>query len=458
MAQTLLQKILSRQAGHPEQESGDLIRIKPELLLASNESINRIIQKFYDSGMKSVTYPEKVILINNASPVDSVHQSSETSRFQEFVYHHQIKTYYELGRSGCPSNVVINNGHIVPGMLTVSSESQFSELGVLGCLPVLASENEMALSLATGEIWIQIPGSARFTLSGKLGSWSTGTDVGLYILKNYDLPDDPRCVMEFSGEGISELPLHERFNLVRVLSSYGYDYVLFEADTEVLEYLNQRTDKKAYFSQADSDAEYMKEYEVNLTAVKPMIAVAVEGQETQIVPADNLKDKPVHKVMAGATGAGRYEDFQIALKLMRYNPVHKNVQMMIMPSDHLVFSDLINNGLAGIFLDLGCEIYPASFFKVLKDGLGIYTKVVNVMTTSPVLFQTARNTEGHHIYLGSILTSFASAVNGSIIHPKALEMKLRKSGAQEDKQNDTHPDYGHKHETNDDNENKKQDV
>lgn len=446
MAQTLIQKILSRQTGHTDQHSGDLVRIQPELLLASNESIKSVIRKFYHSGMKTVTCADKVVLVNNASPVESVHQSNDTSRLQEFAHHHQIKTYYELGRSGCPSNVVINHGHIVPGMLTVSAERQFSELGVMGSLPVLASEHEMALSLATGGLWIQVPPSARFRFSGSLGSWTTGTDIGLHILKNYDLPDNHKCVLEFSGEGISELPLHERFNLANVLAAYGYELILFEADNEVLEYLNQRTDKEAFFDRADEKAEYVKDYEINLAAVTPMLAVSIEGKELQIVPVDEMNDHPVNKVIAGANGAGRYEDFQIGLKLTRYNLVNPAVQMMVMPSDTMIYSDLINNGIAGIFLDLGCEIYPASFFKVLKEGLGVYTKVVNVMTTSPTLFQSACNTEGHHVYLGSILTNFAAAVNGSIIHPKALEMKLHKAATH------THDDS----ETGHDNE--KQDI
>lgn len=429
MPQTLIQKILSRKTGHTDQHAGDLIRIQPELLLASNDSINSVIRKFYQSGMKTIPCPEKVILVNNASPVESVHQSRDTLHLQEFVHHHQIQTYYELGRSGCPSNVVINQGHIVPGLLTVSAESHFAELGVMGAFPVLASDHEMALSLATGELWIQVPPSARFRFSGTLGNWVTGTDIGLHILKNYELPDNRKCVLEFSGEGLAELPLHERFNLANVLAAFGYNYILFEADTEVLEYLNQRTDQEAFFDQPDEKADYVKDNEINLTAVSPMIALAIDGKETQILPVDSLAHEPVHKIMAGAQGAGRFEDFQIGLKLTRYNPVNPAVQMMIMPSDTMVYSDLINNGLAGIFLDLGCEIYPSSFFKVLKEGLGIFTKVVHVMTTSPALFQSACHTEGHHVYLGSILTNFAAAVNGSIIHPKALEMKLHKAAS-----------------------------
>ncbi|MDD3807866.1 MAG: aconitase family protein [Candidatus Marinimicrobia bacterium] len=427
MDQTLIQKILSRHTGDKNQKPGDVIKIQPELLLASNDSINSIIRKFYQSGMKTVANPDRVILINNASPVESIHQSRDTYRLQEFVQNYQIKNYYELGRSGWPSNVVINQGHITPGMITVSSERSFADLGVLGCFPILISEHEIALSLATGELWVQVPQSARFQLSGSLGSWITGTDIGLHILKYYKLPNNPKCILEFSGEGISELPLHERFNLANVLAAFGYDYVLFEADAHVLEFLNQRTTKEAFFDQPDEKADYIENYEINLSAITPLLGVAQEGEEIQIVSIDDVENQPIHKVFIGANGSGRFEDFQIGLKLIRYNPVNKNVQMLIMPADSMTYSDLINNGLAGIFLDLGCEIYPSSFFNVIKKALGIFIKEIPVMTTSPALFHAARNTEGHHIFLGSIFTSFAAAIQGSIIHPKALEMKLRQA-------------------------------
>jgi|GEM_PF-802597 len=433
MAQTLIQKLLSRNTGNKIEETGDLIRIQPELILASNLSINKIIRKFNQSGMKSITNPDRLVLVNNASPVDSVHQTRDTLQFQEFVHHHKIKSYYELGRSGFPSNVVINNGHIVPGMLTVSAEQHFSELGVLGCLSVLATEHEMALALATCELWIQVPVSAKVRLYGEMGQWVTGTDVGLYIIKNYDLPDNPKCVLEFSGEGISALPINERYNLSRILAYYGYEYVLFEPDSDVLEYLNQRSSIEAHFEKPDDKAEYINEFEINLNAVTPMLAVSVEGEEIEISGVETFSGKNIHKVLTGASGAGRYEDFLRALKMIRYSQVHENVQLIIMPSDSIVYSDMINDGLAGIFLDLGCEIYPASLFKVLKDGLGVYTKAVHVMTTSPALFQSACQTEGHHIFLGSIISCFATAVQGTITHPKALEEKLNR-----DLQNNRH--------------------
>lgn len=438
MAQTLIQKILSRNTGNTIENTGDLIRIQPELILTSNLSINRIIQKFHQSGMKTIVNPDKLVIVNNASPVDSTHQTRDTQQFQDFVHHHKIKHYYELGRSGFPSNVVINNGHIVPGMLIVSSEQNFSELGVLGCLPVLASEHEMALSMATGELWMQVPVSARIRLNGEPGQWITGTDIGLYIIKNYDLPDNPNCVLEFSGEGLAGLPLNERYNLARILTYYGYEYVLFESDSDVLAYLNQRTTGEAHFEIPDDKADYVAEFEINMSAVTPMLAVSVEGEEVEISGVESFMGKTVHKVIAGASGAGRYEDFLRALKMIRYSKVHDNVQMIIMPSDAMVFSDLINDGLAGIFLDLGCEIYPSSVFKVLKDGLGVYTKAVNVMTTSPSLFQSACQTEGHHVYLGSIISCFAAAVQGTIIHPKALEEKIIRDQENSHHHHDSH--------------------
>jgi len=101
---------------------------------------------------------------------------------------------------------------------------------------------------------------------------------------------------------------------------------------------------------------------------------------------------------------------------------------------------MINDGLAGIFLDLGCEIYPSSLFKVLKDGLGVYTKAVHVMTTSPALFQSACQTEGHYVFLGSIISCFAAAVQGTIIHPKALEEEIIRDQQHSHHRHDSHND------------------
>ena len=107
MKHTLVEKLLLHSSGNSDIEQNELIRVQPNCIPSSHYSINSTIRSFKRSGMKHLAKKENIILINNASPVDSATQSTDTYLLQKFVKDFDLENYFELGRSGFPGVVLI---------------------------------------------------------------------------------------------------------------------------------------------------------------------------------------------------------------------------------------------------------------------------------------------------------------------------------------------------------------
>ncbi|MCK5520464.1 MAG: hypothetical protein KAI81_05080, partial [Candidatus Marinimicrobia bacterium] len=355
---------------------------------------------------------------------DTSHQSNDTFLLQKFIKDYDIEHYYEFGRSGVPGIVLEESGFVVPGTVLISGEKGFNELGALGCYVIRNSSNEIALSWATGEQWIQVPNSILIDIKGEIGQWVSGTDIALHFLRNFELPLEDNYIFEVRGEGLASIPVYERLNFARVLFDFSGKPVLFETDQKVVEYLSDIAQKEAHYFYGDDDAKYLKKDVIDLNQVEPMLAVSSDCEEISYHSLSDFisenDEQGIDKIFMGASGSGHFEDIQLGIRTSKFKKIHKDVQTIIMPGSSTINSNLISEGLMGILLELNNEIYPASFFRTLAESIGIYTHNVHMLTTSSQLFLHAMETSGHNLYLGSIMTAFASGIKGTISHPASI--------------------------------------
>ncbi|HDR05873.1 MAG TPA: hypothetical protein ENN84_11605 [Candidatus Marinimicrobia bacterium] len=423
MGKTVAEKILQMASGNGESQVGELIRVQPELMPSSNYSINQTIRAFKRAGMKSLSFKEKIVIINNASPIDSGSQSKDTRLLQKFVKDFGIEHYFELGRSGIPSKVISENGFIKPGSILISAEPSYAELGALSAYVIQNSPNEIALSWATGEQWVTVPQTVRINLSGKPSQWTTGIDLALYTLKHLKKPEAEHLLIEVGGEGLAELPLTERLNFSRTMVDFGYSAVLFEADNAVVEYLADRSKLEGNYFFPDEDACYLEEFELFMENVPVMAAISKDGAEITIQSVAEIADFPIQKVFIGGSSSSHFDDFENALTVLGYRSLPPMMQAFIIPGSNLIFSDLVNNGLASIFLELGFEIISSSIYRLLRESAGLFTNDIQVMMTSASLFHSARSTSDHAICLVNNMTAIASALNENLTHPREIYEK-----------------------------------
>ena len=311
-----------------------------------------------------------------------------------------------------PALVTAEDGLSVPGGVVAADDKNLLELSVLGTHVVLLEKENMLSLLNEGTIKLNTPDVVNIALKGETSQFVGGMDIALYLIKYFDLSKG--SMLEFQGEGLSALPLNERFNLARTLIDLGYENLIFQVDEKVMAFLQDRTQNvgKYYFSDMkDSDN---KTINIEVQKIHPMIAWK-EKDEIKIGPLTDKDGVKVDLIFIGGDNACRFADIQEGLKLIRYRPLSDSVSGSILPGSQLVYGDLLDMGIAGILTEIGFDILPSSFLELLREN--------------PDKGQMRLGTSLKIVYSGGMaanaLSCFSAAMTGKITHPLELESILK---------------------------------
>ncbi len=356
------------------------------------------------------------LIINNRLPLDEPVNMNDIR-----ILRSKNVEYYPSGRTGMPALVSAEDGLALPGSLLAATDNNLLELAVLGTAVALLNRKEIAGLLNAGTLELTRPKVKNIVLQGSPGEWIGGTDIALYLIKYYLKPEDKELMLEIHGEGLVAMPLHERFNMARILIDLGYDHLLFQVDDKVMAFLQDRTEGEGhyYFPDLIDDDETI---EIDLQKIHPMLA----WKENNEITIGSLTDKDGYetaRVFVGGDTSCRYADIEAGLKLIRYTPLADSVTACIMPGSQLVFGDLLDMGIAGILTEIGFDLLPSSFLDLLADR--------------PDSSGARLGTSAHILHSGGMLanalTCFAAAMTGKITHPLELESILKQK---EDHQHD----------------------
>jgi homoaconitase/3-isopropylmalate dehydratase large subunit len=356
------------------------------------------------------------LVINNLSPTEGGMPRENIKRSLECG-----ADYYPPGRTGMPAMVCAEDGITAPGGCIVSTDKNLLELGVLGTLAIHCSHNEALEILKSGKIDFSIPASFGIELSGKSGKWVSGIDIALHIIKYHHLPDKESTCLEFYGEGLKDLPINERHNLARVLIDLGYEKVLFQVDEEVMAFLQDRCKKEGryYFRDAPADLN------IDLPDVDLMVAYRDKGG-LQIQQLSNKIDLNIDQIFIGGDTACRYADFEKGLKVIRYTLPDVLLSAYLFPGSQLVYQDLLDTGMAGIFTEIGIDIAPSAFHQMLLHKADIFR---THMATSVRVLESGG-------LLAGTASCFAALPEGKIMHPQELESILKQRNNAHEAQSD----------------------
>ncbi len=105
----------------------------------------------------------------------------------------------------------------------------------------------MAAGMATGEAWFKVPSAIKFVLKGKLSKWVSGKDVILHIIGQIGVDGALYKSMEFTGDGVSELSMDDRFTITNMAIEAGAKNGIFEVDENTIEYMKEHSTKNILY-------------------------------------------------------------------------------------------------------------------------------------------------------------------------------------------------------------------
>jgi 3-isopropylmalate/(R)-2-methylmalate dehydratase large subunit len=412
---TLAEKILAAHSGKTEVSPGEFLNVRVDLVLANDITAPISIKEFERLGVNKVFDPGKVVLVpDHFCPNKDILSAEQAKMMREFAKKYGV-IHFEVGRMGIEHVLLPEKGLVVPGDVVVGADSHTCTYGALGAFATGMGSTDIAVAMATGEIWMKVPPTIKFIYRGKLGKWVGGKDLILHTIGDIDVDGALYAAMEFSGEAVDSLPLDGRFTMSNMAIEAGAKAGLFHVDAKTEKYLKGRAQRDFTVYTSDSDAKYERVIEYDVSGLEPQ--VAFPHLPSNVKPVSKVGNVPLDQAVIGSCTNGRLDDLRIAAGILKGKQVHADMRCIVIPGTQQVYLDALREGLIETFIEAGCAVSTPTCGPCLGGYMGVLAEDERCVSTTNRNFVGRMGSTGSEVYLANPAVAAASAVLGRIGSP-----------------------------------------
>lgn len=419
MGMTMTQKILAAHAGLSKVSAGQLIEADLDLVLGNDITTPVAINEMKKIEKKQVFDKDKIALVmDHFIPNKDIKSAQNCKCCREFASEYGISNYFDVGDMGIEHALVPEKGLVVAGDAVIGADSHTCTYGALGAFSTGVGSTDMAAGMVTGKAWFKVPSAIRFELKGKPGRWVCGKDVILHIIGMTGVDGALYRSMEFTGEGVRELSMDDRFTICNMAIEAGGKNGIFPVDEKTTAYLKEHSAREYQIYEADQDAVYEQTYTVDLSALEPTVAFPHLPENTRTV--DEAGRLPIDQAVIGSCTNGRIEDMRAAAKVLEGRKVKKGVRCIVIPATQAIYLQAMREGLLEIFIQAGAVVSTPTCGPCLGGYMGILAEGERCISTTNRNFVGRMGHVDSEVYLASPAVAAASAVTGCISSPGEL--------------------------------------
>ena len=417
--QTIAEKVLSRRnrAGEPVR-AGDMIDADIDgLLVVMYQFFRNAFKKIgFPDGPPTVWDPQRVYLM-------SEHVQPPPTVLEAYTNLHARRDAERLGLAhfidsepGVCHQMMLDHGFVRPGELVVGCDSHTISYGGINAVSTGIGTNEAAYAWSFGQLYFTVPETIKIVLHGEPRNHPFGKDVILYLAGRYGETFAQGRALEFTGPLAEKMDIATRLTIADHAVEVGAKFGVFDADDKTLDYVRARTDAPFEPVSADPGATYADVIEIDCDQIG--FQVAKPYRFDNVVPVGEIVGVPIDQARLGSCANGRFEDIEIAARMLEGRRVAPGVRFYISPASMGVYRKCVDAGLIGTLLEAGAQ--------VLEPGCSICQSPGIVLNEEVCITATTRNYHGRfggsqtadaQIYLASPATVTASAIEGRIADP-----------------------------------------
>jgi 3-benzylmalate isomerase len=424
---TLAEKILARASGHSYLAPGDGVFVNVDLAM-SHDAIAGPIAHLFDQHFgpnARIWDANKVVLVaDHFIQINDIRNDQRADKmYQQMVEFAQIQGCHLLdvvspGEAAGICHILLpEKGFIHPGMMIAGTDSHSCTYGAFGCFSTGVGTTDMANLFATGDLWLRVPNTLLFELSGALPKHISAKDIMLFILGQIRCDGAIGRVMEFRGSIIEQLPMDERMTLANMAVECGAVCGLMQPDAVTWEYVQTRSMTSERQAErldlvGDRDAEYERIYSFDLSYLEAQ--VARPPQPDQVVAIRELGEVPITRAFIGSCTGGKLFDLAQAVEVLQDRRVAPEVSLFVVPATHEIREQAERLGYLQILETAGATVLKSGCGACINAGRGVLGR------DEIGVYATNRNFKGRsgdptaQNYLASPRTVAISAIQGKI--------------------------------------------
>ena len=392
MGMTMTQKILAAHAGLPSVSAGQLIEAELDLVLGNDITSPVAIHEIEKMKVDGVFHKDKIALVmDHFAPNKDIKSAEHCKCVREFACKHDISNYFDVGKMGIEHALLPEKGLTVAGDVIIGADSHTCTYGALGAFSTGVGSTDMAAGMATG----------------KPSRWVSGKDVILHIIGMIGVDGALYQSMEFTGDGIKNLSMDDRFTIANMAIEAGGKNGIFPVDELTVSYMKEHSKRPFVTYEADADAEYDREYTIDLSTLN-----------TKTI--DEVGEVKIDQVVIGSCTNGRMEDLRTAAEILKDKKVAEGVRVIVIPATQQIYLDAMQEGLLKTFIEAGAIVSTPTCGPCLGGYMGVLAKGERCISTTNRNFVGRMGHVESEVYLASPAVAAASAVTGRISGPDAV--------------------------------------
>ncbi|MAG08090.1 3-isopropylmalate dehydratase large subunit [Candidatus Woesearchaeota archaeon] len=407
---TLVEEIFSRKLGK-KVKAGEIVLADVDYAISHDTTTPLAIKAWEDIGKPLFNKDMIVIVFDHYYPSPNIDGANTQKDIRGFVKKHNIKSWLF---NGVCHQLMVEKGFALPGNIVVGGDSHTCTYGALGCFSTGMGSTDIGVVWATGKNWFRVPETININVNGKFKEGVYAKDLILKIINIIGADGATYKSLEFTGETIENMEIHERLTLSNMAIEAGAKCGLIKTDKKTKEFF-----KKMGVNEIEDIApdkpNYEKTVTIDVSTLDPQIAYPNR--------VDNVKDikefegLELDEVFIGTCTNGRYEDLEIAANILKGKKVNKYCRVIILPASAEIYKKALENGLVKIFLDAGATVGIPGCGACVGRHQGVLGDGERALTTMNRNFTGRMGSPKSEIYLASPATCAVSAIHGKITDP-----------------------------------------
>ena len=416
MGKTIAQKIIAAHLISGDMIPGQEVALRIDQTLTQDATGTMAYLEFETMGIPRVKTEFSIAYVDHNTLQCGYENADDHRYLQTVAAKHGV--YFSR-----PGNGICHQVHLErfgkPGKTLIGSDSHTPTAGGLGMLAFGAGGMDVAVAMGGGAYYITMPKIYKVNLTGALNPYVTAKDISLELLRILSVKGGVGAIIEWGGPGIAQLSVPQRATITNMGTELGATTSIFPAD-EVTRMFLAAQGRVGDFTpvEADADAQYDRIIDIDLSALKPMIACP--HSPDHVVAVESLQNVKVDQVCIGSCTNSSLQDLLKVAAILKGKTVAPNVSLSISPGSRQVLTMLSQCGALADILASGARLLECACGPCIGMGFAPNSGGVSLRTFNRN-FQGRSGTKDAQVYLVSPETAAASALTGYITDPTSLE-------------------------------------
>ena len=409
----IAQKLISGHLVHGDLTPGGEIAIRIDQTLTQDSTGTMAYLQFEAMGIERVKTKRSVAYIDH-NMLQSGSENADDHRYiQTVAAKHGIV-------SSRPGNGICHQVHLerfsIPGQTLLGSDSHTPTCGAAGMLAIGAGGLDVAVAMGGGAYYLTMPRICRVYLTGELNRMVSAKDVILELLRRLSVKGGVGKIMEYGGPGVKTLSVPERATIANMGAELGATTTVFPSDERTRDFFSARGRAGQWVRlEADPDAEYDEEIELDLSSLHPM--AAQPHSPDNVVPVSEIAGIKIDQVCIGSCTNSSFCDLMRVAGILDGKRVAPDVSLTISPGSRQVLKALAKNGALAKLVTAGARVLECACGPCIGMGQAPATNAISLRTFNRNFYGRS-GTPSAGVYLVSPETAAVSAVEGYLTDPE----------------------------------------